>query len=126
MAVDNHQELAEVAGFQKYNALHPRKLFVSALPKISTQQEMEIRRAELERAFRKYSGNLGAVVLAPKDSTFAFVEVESERQADLAIYEMQQSGRYRVLRARRTRYEALQEERASKEREQAKADAEWD
>ena len=126
MAVESQKELSNVAGFKHYNSLHPTKLFISNLPKITTQQEVEIRRAELERAFRKYGGNLGAIVTAPTNSPFAFVEVENERQADMAIYEIQNSGRYRIVRARRTRYEALQEEKEAAERAKVKANSEWD
>lgn len=67
----------------------------------------------MERAFRKYGGDRGVTVLVPKNSTFAFVEMESERQADLALQEM--ANQYRINRARRTRHEALQEERAAAE-----------
>jgi len=49
----------------------------------------------------------------PKNSTFAFVEVESEHEADMALTEM--STTYQLKRARWSRREALQEERAAKE-----------
>jgi RNA recognition motif. (a.k.a. RRM, RBD, or RNP domain) len=90
-----------------------RKLFISKLKKIHTEPEVDLRRAELERAFRKYGGARGVTVLVPKNSTFAFVEMESERQADLALQQM--ASQYRISRARRTRHEALQEERAAAE-----------
>ena len=91
-----------------------RKLFISGLQKISTQAEVDLRRAELERAFRKYGGTHGVTCIVPKDTTFAFVEMESERQADLALSEM--STKYpRINRARRSRHEALQEKRAAEE-----------
>jgi len=79
---------------------------------------VDLRRAELERAFRKYGGALGCKVTVPTNSTFAFVEVETERQADIALQEM--AHRYRLNRARRSKHEALQEERAAAE---AKANA---
>ena len=47
--------------------------------------------------------------MCSKNSTFAFVEVETERQADRALSEMQ--SKYRINRARRSRHEALMEER---------------
>jgi RNA recognition motif-containing protein len=88
---------------------------------------VDLRRAELERAFRKYGGARGVTVLVPKNSTFAFVEMESERQADLALQQM--VSQYRVNRARRTRHEALQEERAAAEAGKMgkkKENVEWD
>lgn len=72
-----------------------------------------MRRAELERAFRKYGGDHGAVATVPTNQTFAFVELDTERQADLALQEMQDQ--YRMNRARRSRHEALQDERAAAE-----------
>jgi RNA recognition motif-containing protein len=104
-----------------------RKLFISKLPKIHTDPEVDLRRAELERAFRKYGGDRGVTVVVPKNATFAFVEMESERQADLALQEM--TTQYRVNRARRTRHEALQEERAAAEaakQGKPKQNADWD
>lgn len=74
---------------------------------------MDVRRAELERAFRKYGGDRGVICVVPTNTTFAFVEMESDRQADLALAEM--SSKYRLNRARRSRHEALQEERAAAE-----------
>lgn len=107
-------DVSGVAGVNQYNTLHPRKLFVSNLPKIFTQSDVDIRRAELERAFAKYGGDRGVVsVIAPTNSTYAFVEMETERLCDLALQEM--AGQYRLNRARRSRHEALQEERAAKE-----------
>lgn len=102
-----------------------RKLFISGLSKISTQTEVDIRRAELERAFRKYGGARGVACIVPTNTTFAFVEMESERMADLALSEM--SSKYRLNRARRSRHEALQEERAAKEAGTAgkKEDSAW-
>ena len=90
-----------------------RKLFISNLPKISTEAEVDVRRAELERAFRKYGGARGVTCIVPTNTTFAFVEMETERQADLALAEM--GSKYRMNRARRSRHEALQEARAAAE-----------
>lgn len=106
-------DLSGVPGYKSFSSLHPRKLFISKLPRIHTDPEVDLRRAELERAFRKYGGDRGVSVIVPKNTTFAFVEMESERQADLALQEM--SSQYRLNRARRTRHEALQEERAAAE-----------
>jgi hypothetical protein len=53
----------------------------------------------------------GAIVTAPLNCTFAFVELESERQVELALLE--QKSLYRMSKARRTRFEALQEQRAN-------------
>jgi hypothetical protein len=110
----NTNDLSSVAGVNIYSSVHPKKLFITGLSKVHSDPELDLRRAELERAFRKYGGPNGAVfVSVQKDSTFAFVEVASEQQADLALVEM--SGRYRVNKARRTKHEALMEERAAKE-----------
>lgn len=152
-------DLSGIPGYKSFNSLHPvrrdcrlrcciayklfsplltiamisrqfglqRKIFISKLPKIRTDPEVDLRRAELERAFRKYGGDRGVTVVVPKHSTFAFVEMETERQADLALQEM--ATQYRVNRARRTRHEALQEERAAAEAAKmgkTKENADWD
>mmetsp|Transcript_18007 Transcript_18007/g.25446 ORF Transcript_18007/g.25446 Transcript_18007/m.25446 type:complete len:579 (+) Transcript_18007:151-1887(+) len=106
-------DLSVVAGVNTFDALHPRKLFVSGLAKIFTEQEVDLRRAELERAFKKYGGAQGAVVVVPTNSTFAFVELETDRQASQALTEM--AGRYTLSRARRSKHEALLEKRAMAE-----------
>ena len=119
-------DLSGVAGVNMYKQLHPRKLFVSNLPKLHSQPESDLRKAELERAFRKFGGAHGVTVIAPLNSTFAFVEVETERQADLALQEM--AAKYRLNRARRNRHEALKEERAAAETAGGKPreSSEWD
>ncbi|KAL7554774.1 hypothetical protein ACHAWF_018309 [Thalassiosira exigua] len=121
-------DLSGVAGANIYSAVHPRKLFVSGLPKLRSEPEVDLRRAELERAFRKYGGPSGAVLVSVQtNSTFAFVEVASEQQADLALLEM--GRRYRLNRARRTKHEALMEERAAKEAAEkgiVKESVDWD
>lgn len=83
------------------------------MPKIQTEAEVDIRRAELERAFRKYGGARGVTCIVPTNTTFAFVEMENERMADLALAEM--AGKYKMNRARWSRHEALQEKRAAEE-----------
>mmetsp|Transcript_25583 Transcript_25583/g.73985 ORF Transcript_25583/g.73985 Transcript_25583/m.73985 type:complete len:545 (-) Transcript_25583:31-1665(-) len=106
-------DISGVPGVNMYSSLHPKKLFVSGLSKLHSLPEVELRRAELERAFRKYGGSHGVAVVCPMNATYAFVEVEAERQADLALQEM--ASKYRLNRARRTKHEALQEERAAAE-----------
>mmetsp|Transcript_19767 Transcript_19767/g.41383 ORF Transcript_19767/g.41383 Transcript_19767/m.41383 type:complete len:164 (+) Transcript_19767:27-518(+) len=106
-----------------------RKLFLSNLPKLRTDPELDLRRAELERAFRKYGGPSGAVLVSvQKHSSIAFVEVASEQLADLALVQM--AGKYRITKARRTKHEALMEERAKKEKEGGggggKESVDWD
>ena len=86
---------------------HPKKLFIRGLTRIFTESEVELRRAELERAFKNYGGALGVTVSVSKNTTFAFVEVDSERQANLALTEM--SNQYTISKARRTREESLME-----------------
>ena len=106
-------DLNGVAGVNLYSAIHPKKLFISQLSKLHSDPEVDLRRAELERAFRKY-GEKGIIsVIVPKDSTFAFIECATEQLADLAVKEM--ANKYRVNKARRTKHEALMEERAAKE-----------
>eukprot|EP00591_Stephanopyxis_turris_P001975 CAMPEP_0195523952 /NCGR_PEP_ID=MMETSP0794_2-20130614/23481_1 /TAXON_ID=515487 /ORGANISM="Stephanopyxis turris, Strain CCMP 815" /LENGTH=536 /DNA_ID=CAMNT_0040654063 /DNA_START=25 /DNA_END=1635 /DNA_ORIENTATION=+ len=114
------------AGVKASPALHPKKIFVSGLSKISSESEVDARRSELERDFRKYGGVIGPTVTVPTNATFAFVEVESERQADLAMTEMVSS--YRMSRARLTRHEVQQQNKgqhvvASKKRADS---SEWD
>jgi Galactoside-binding lectin/RNA recognition motif. (a.k.a. RRM, RBD, or RNP domain) len=118
-------DIAHIPGVKSFQSLHPRKLFISHLPKLATEPEVELRRAELERAFRKYGGARGVQVLAPMNSTFCFVEMETEAQADLALKEM--SGLYKLHKARRTKYEALQEARAKAEADKPKVKVnDWD
>lgn len=88
-------------------------MFISSLPKIYTETEVDVRRAELERAFRKYGGARGVTCVVPTNTTFAFVEMENEHMADLALREM--AMKYRLNRARRSRHEFLQEKRAVEE-----------
>ena len=105
-------DVSGVAGANTYDSVHKKKLFISGLSKLHTDPEVDLRRAELERAFRKYGGRQGLVsVSVQKNSTFAFVEVASEQQADLALMEMKD--RYKLNKARRTKHEALMEKRAA-------------
>lgn len=120
-------DLSGVAGVNVYQSLHPRKLFITGLAKIFSDSEVDVRRAELERAFRKYGGDRGVECIVPTNSKFAFVEMESERQADLALAEMTEQ--YTMNRARRSRHEALQEERAAAEaakKGDVKTTTDWD
>ena len=110
------EKLEGVAGVNIHSTVHPRRLFVSRLTRLLTDPEVDLRRAELERAFRKYRGPTGAVsVSLQKNSTFTFMDVATEGQADLALLEMASSGRYKVNKARRSRHEALMEERVARE-----------
>mmetsp|Transcript_6475 Transcript_6475/g.8191 ORF Transcript_6475/g.8191 Transcript_6475/m.8191 type:complete len:536 (+) Transcript_6475:111-1718(+) len=118
MATDN---VSHVAGVNSHNLLHERRLFIKSLPKIHTESDMERRRAEFERAFRKYGGALGVTVTCPLNCSFAFVEVESYRAAEMALAEMK--GKYLVSRARKSRHEALMEERAAAEATGGKKEA---
>jgi hypothetical protein len=107
-------DVSGIAGVNQFNSMHPRKLFLSGLSKIYTESDVDHRRAELERAFSKYGGERGVVqVIVPTNSTYAFVEMETEHLSEMALQEM--AGQYRLNRARRSRHEALQEERAAKE-----------
>ena len=96
-------DLSNVFGID-LNVEHPKKLFIRGMPRILTESEADVRRAELERVFKKYGGALGVTVICSKNTpTFAFVEVESERLANLALSEM--SDQYIISKARRTREE---------------------
>lgn len=80
------QDLTSVAGVNIFRAEHPRKLIIRNLHKIKTISDVDIRRAELERAFRKYGGDRGVTVVVPMHRTFAFVEMDSERQSEYHSY----------------------------------------
>lgn len=108
MSSDN---ISDVPGVNRHNALHSKKLFVSCLSKLHSQRELDLRQAELERAFHRYGGPHGVAVNARLNSSFAFVEVETAEKADRALREMASS--YRLNRAHQTKHEALQEERAA-------------
>jgi len=118
-------DLNGVAGVDLYSSVHPKKLFLSGLHKLRSDPEVDLRKAELERAFRKYGGPSGAVLVSvQKNSTFAFVEVHSEQLADRALVEM--ARKYKVNKARRTKHEALMEERAAKEGGAKESGVDWD
>lgn len=107
-------DVSGIAGVNQFNSVHPRKLFISGLSKIFTQSDIDHRRAELERAFAKYGGDRGVVeVIVPTNSTYAFVEMESDNLTEQALTEM--ASKYKLNRARRSRHEALLEERAARE-----------
>ena len=104
-------DVSGIPGVNSFSSEHPRKIFIGNLPRLSTEAEVEFRRAELERAFQKYGGDRGVQVIAPTNKTFAFVEMESEHMTDLALQEL--NSMYHMNRARRSRHEALREERAA-------------
>jgi Galactoside-binding lectin/RNA recognition motif. (a.k.a. RRM, RBD, or RNP domain) len=108
------EDASGVPGVNSFDATHPRKLFIKGLKKLRTDAEVEIRRAELERAFRKYGGARGVNTIVGKNSTFAFVEMESERMATLALEEMR-AVYPQMSKARRSKHELLMEEREAAE-----------
>ncbi len=106
------EDISHVPGVNFHSSLlHDKKLYIRKLPKLFTEAQLELRRAELERAFRKYGSALGVTVDCRPKCSYAFVEVESKRAAELAIKEM--SGKYLISRAQMSRHEALIEERAA-------------
>lgn len=107
MSAQARHDLSTVAGVGAHHAIHPRKLFVRNLPKIHTITQVEVRRAQLERAFRKYGGMLGVTVTAPNHKSFAFVEVDSAPQAELALGEMRNL--YQLCRARQSKFEEMKD-----------------
>ena len=94
----NHRFLLE-------SSLKQTKLFIRGLPKIHTSSQVDLRRAQLERAFRKYGGIRGVSVIAPKKVSFAFIELEFAEQAQAALREM--AGLFNITHAKYTRLEAL-------------------
>ncbi|KAL7547556.1 hypothetical protein ACHAWF_010835 [Thalassiosira exigua] len=46
-----------------YSAVHPRKLFISGLPKLWSDLEVDLRRAELERETRSGGGRIAGLLL---------------------------------------------------------------
>jgi hypothetical protein len=117
------EDLADVYGVNAFIGMHPKKLFIKGLAAVKSEAEVDLRRAQLERAFRKYGGDQGVLVTVPTNATFAFVECDTEQMANLALEEMA-DGEYDIKRARRKRHEALQEERAAAR--QGKENTEWD
>ena len=98
---------------QTLDLMHPRKLFLRGLAKLNTDSAIEWRKAELERAFRRYGGPRGITVVAPKQKSFAFLEFESAAATTAALREM--ASQYCLIRARYTRQEALEAQRAAKQ-----------
>jgi Galactoside-binding lectin len=107
----DENKLSRVAGYKAFDSVHPRKLFLSGLDKIRTERDAEIRRANLERQFMRYAGDRGVSTIIPLHSTYAFVEFETERGADLALQELSGTLPYKINRARRSKHEALTEKR---------------
>jgi hypothetical protein len=122
-----NEDASAVPGVNSFDATHPRKLFIKGLKKIRSDADVEIRRAELERAFRKYGGARGVSTIVGKNSTFAFVEMETERMATLALEEMR-AVYPQMSKARRSKYEILMDERAAGEaakQGKSKAAGDW-
>jgi len=111
--------LTDVYGVNAYTGLHPKKLFIKGLKPIKKESDIDFRRANFERFFRKYGGDRGVVVTIPTNSTYIFIECASEQLANLALEEM--ADQYDIKRARRKKHEALKEARAV-----AKESTEWD
>jgi hypothetical protein len=108
-------DISGIAGVNTFDSVHPRKLFISGLRKIRADRDVEIRRAELERAFAKYAGPRGVSTIVPKNSSYAFVEFETERMCGRALEELASSFPYKLSRARRSKHEALMDQRAATE-----------
>jgi hypothetical protein len=108
-------DVTGVAGVNSFDSVHPRKLFIQGLPKIRHDRDVELRRAQLERDFRKYGGARGVSCIVPKNASYAFVEFETERMCDLALENMSKTYPHKISRARRSKHEALTEERAAAE-----------
>ena len=107
------EDISNVAGVNAYDSVHPKKLFISGLKKLRTDQQIEMRTATMEREFGKYGGPRGVQTIVPKFSRYAFIEFETEQQCTVALQHL--GSQYKLNRARRTKHEALTEERAEKE-----------
>lgn len=120
------EDVSNIAGVNAYDSVHPKKIFISGLRKIKTEQQVDIRRAELERVFRKYGGARGVSCIVPKHSSYAFVEFETEQQCSVCVQQMPGTPfPYKINRARRTKHEALMEERAAKESGKGQDGGDW-
>merc|ERR1712224_812520 len=108
-------DVSNIPGVDSFDSVHPRKLFISGLKKIWDDKQVELRTAELERRFRRFGGARGVQCIVPKRNTYAFVVFETEAQCDDAMRHMPETVDYKVSRARRTKHEALADERAAKE-----------
>jgi hypothetical protein len=108
-------DVSGIAGVNTFDSVHPRKLFISGLPKIRNDKLVEIRRAELERTFAKYAGPRGVSTIVPKNSSYAFVEFETEQMCGRALEELSNKFAYKISRARRSKHEALMDKRAAAE-----------
>eukprot|EP00804_Cyclotella_cryptica_P007272 CCRYP_017869-RA/>CCRYP_017869-RA protein AED:0.29 eAED:0.29 QI:0/-1/0/1/-1/1/1/0/123 len=108
-------DLNGVAGVQSYSAAHPKKLFISAFSKLRSDPFVSCR---IGTCVSEVWWSVGGVaVIVPKDTTFAFVE------SYLAMREM--GDWYRVNKARRTKHEALMEERAGRRLWRREAEGEY-
>jgi len=108
-------DISNIAGVNAFDSVHKKKLFINGLKKIRTTQQVELRTAEMEREFGKYGGPRGVQTIVPKHSRYAFVEFETEQQCSMALERLKATYPYQLNRARRTKHEALTEERAEKE-----------
>jgi Galactoside-binding lectin len=119
------EDVSGVAGVNTFDSVHPRKLFIQGMPKLRNDREVEIRRAELERAFHRYGGARGVSTLVPKNASYAFVEFETEQMCNHAMQEMADKYPYKISRARRSKHEALMEQRAAEAAGKPKAAGDW-
>jgi len=108
-------DISNVAGVDAFDSVHKKKLFINGLKKIRNTQQVELRTAEMEREFGKYGGPRGVQTIVPKHVRYAFVEFETEQQCSMALERLKGTYPYQLNRARRTKHEALTEERAEKE-----------
>lgn len=120
-----NEDVSGVAGVNTFDSVHPRKLFIQGMPKIRNDREVELRRAELERAFHLYGGARGVSTLVPKNASYAFVEFETEQMCNHAMQEMAEKYPYKIGRARRSKHEALMEQRAAEAAGKPKAAGDW-
>jgi hypothetical protein len=118
-------DISGVPGVNTFDSVHPRKLFIQGLPKIRNGREVELRRAELERAFRRFGGARGVSTTVPPNSSYAFVEFETEQMCSQAVQEMADKYPYKISRARRSKHEALVEQRAAEAAGKTNAAGDW-
>jgi len=78
--------------------LHPRKLFITGLPRVDAQN-IENVKGRMERAFYKYGGQHGAKVVIQKGWTYAFVLLGNETLTKSAMADPELARTYRMQRA---------------------------
>uniref|UniRef100_A0A7S1FPE0 Galectin n=1 Tax=Corethron hystrix TaxID=216773 RepID=A0A7S1FPE0_9STRA len=119
-----------IPGVNANSSIHQKKIFVSGLERIYTDEEADRRKTELERAFKLYAGTMLVPQVTVPLAAFAFVELATAADTDDALKDASLLEQYRMNRARKTRNEILDEKRekwAAKKKKAKEGDDEgWD